>query len=153
MNHRHYIGIAIFVTLNFTSAPLSAEEVLNDQRCMALAMYWEARGEGRNGKVAVAWTILNRMHSPLFPSTACEVIFEGGEKPPCQFSWWCDGKSDVPTETEAWNKSLLLAKEMLSNPPKDPTRGALFFHAKHQKPPWKIQRYRTARIAGHIFYR
>ncbi len=122
-------------------------------RCLALALYWEARAEGRDGMIAVAAVILNRMRHPAFPDTMCEVIKEGGEEPPCQFSWWCDGKSDMPTEPRAWRHASRVAQDFLHRPPPDPTGGALFFHHTALLPPWKRERVRTAIIGRHAYYR
>ena len=114
-------------------------------------MYWEARGEGRRGMLAVGSVVLNRVDDHRFPDNACGVVFEGGETPPCQFSWWCDGKSDRPTHKGLWHDSLALADELLTDRPPDPTRGALFFHNTSIQKPW--QRQKTARIGNHLFYR
>ncbi len=122
-----------------------------EQRCLAQAMYWEARGEGRDGMVAVSSVVLNRVEDERFPDTVCDVIYDGGETPPCQFSWWCDGKSDRPSNHIAWNQAVNLAHEILAIPPDDPTGGALFYHATSIKTPWRRQR--TAQIGRHIFYR
>ena len=121
------------------------------QRCVALAMYWEARGEGREGMLAVGSVVLNRVDDERFPNSVCGVVYQGGETPPCQFSWWCDGKSDRPTQQSAWLASLDLARELLSDRPRDPTKGALFFHNTSVSPSWR--RDRTARIGNHVFYR
>jgi len=123
----------------------------HSQQCLALAMYWEARGEGRQGMVAVGSVVLNRVEDVRFPDTPCGVIHQGGEKPPCQFSWWCDGKSDSPTHKALWESSLTLASELLRERQNDPTRGALFFHNTSVADPWR--RTRTTRIGNHIFYR
>jgi spore germination cell wall hydrolase CwlJ-like protein len=125
--------------------------VTQAQRCIALAMYWEARGEGREGMVAVGSVVLNRVEDGRFPNTVCDVVYEGGETPPCQFSWWCDGKSDRPTQRDSWDLSLDLAYELLTARPNDPTEGALFFHNTSTRTRWR--RERTARIGNHIFYR
>jgi len=122
-------------------------------RCLALAMYWEARMEGREGMLAVASVVLNRRDHPEFPDTVCGVVTQGGETPPCQFSWWCDGKSDLPTEAKAWRQAERLAAEVLERPPRDRTGGALFFHATSLADPWHVERPRSARIGRHIFYR
>lgn len=122
-------------------------------RCMALSMYWEARSEGREGMIAVGAVVLNRVGNDEFPDSVCGVVFDGGETPPCQFSWWCDGKSDTPGEHEQWEVAQRLAADMLSNPPQDPTDGALFFHHEGIEVPWRIARTRTVRIADHIYYR
>ena len=102
---------------------------------------------------AVGWTVLNRVEHPQFPSSVCGVIKQGGETPPCQFSWWCDGRSDRPGEPKAWATALAVSEEMLTGPPPDPTGGALFYHNLSVKSPWKKTRQRTARIGGHVFYR
>jgi spore germination cell wall hydrolase CwlJ-like protein len=121
------------------------------QHCVALAMYWEARGEGHRGMLAVGAVVLNRVEDDRFPSSVCGVVYQGGETPPCQFSWWCDGKSDRPTHGELWASSLSLADELLTARPSDPTHGALFFHNTSIRSPWR--RDRTARIGNHVFYR
>lgn len=121
--------------------------------CLALAMYWEARGGGREAMVAVGWVVLNRMKNPEFPDRACAVVRQGGEEPPCQFSYWCDGKVDTPQNDEIWSIARDLAVQMLKKPPPDPTGGALYFHSVDIAIPWKVHRQRTARIGGHIFYR
>ncbi len=125
--------------------------------CLALTMYWEAKAEGREGMLAVAAVVLNRVAHPKFPSTVCGVVKQGGEQPPCQFSWWCDGKSDQPTEARAWSRAEHLARAILADPSKvprrDPTKGALFFHSARISTPWAVPRQRTVQIGHHIFYR
>ena len=124
-----------------------------EHHCLALALYWEARGESRRGIVAVGWTIINRSRSPEFPATPCEVVYEGGETPPCQFSWWCDGNSDRPRNRDSWTRVRVIAARLLTDPPPDPTDGALFYHSASIPVPWTRPRRRTARIGNHIFYR
>ena len=149
-----FIFLATALGLTMTAEAGSNKRLMKEQHyCLALAIYWEARGEPEKGKLAVGWTIINRERSPEFPSTVCGVVFDGGESPPCQFSWWCDGKSDRPRDRESWIRSQVLAARLLTDPPPDPTRGALFFHSTSIAVPWKRPRTRTARIGNHIFYR
>jgi len=122
-----------------------------EQRCLALNLYWEARGEDRRGMIAVGWVVLNRMRSPHFPATPCGVVYQGGEKPPCEFSWWCDGKSDRPRDPRSWQRALVAAADLLVNPPPDPTGGALYYHSTSIRRPWS--RVRTVQIGRHVFYR
>jgi N-acetylmuramoyl-L-alanine amidase len=122
-------------------------------RCLALTMYWEAKGEGRTGMLAVASVVLNRVAHRSFPDSVCGVVKQGGEAPPCQFSWWCDGKSDRPTEPEQWRLARQIAQTALAKPPPDRTRGALFFHNTSIATPWLRKRERTVQIGRHIFYR
>ena len=123
------------------------------QECLALAMDWEARGEGRRGMEAVGWTVLNRVESPQFPSTPCAVVYQGGERPGCQFSWYCDGKSDRPRDQDSWRLALRTAGDLLAGPGSDPTGGALYFHAAGAGTSWHRTLRRTARVGGHVFYR
>jgi spore germination cell wall hydrolase CwlJ-like protein len=118
-----------------------------------LTIYWEAKGEGRDGMEAVAAVVLNRVKSPAFPNTICGVVRDGKEKGPCQFSWWCDGKSDQPAEARSWALAQRLARAILTDRPRDPTRGALFFHSAGISTPWVLPRQRTVQIGHHIFYR
>ncbi|MGD8417517.1 MAG: cell wall hydrolase [Pseudomonadales bacterium] len=138
------------------AAPPAPGRVLGEastqaQRCVALAMYWEARGEGRVGMMAVGAVVMNRVASQAFPNDPCSVVHQGGETPPCQFSWWCDGRSDRPRDQKRWAQALDAARGMLMGPFEDPTHGALFFHSASIDRPW--QRQQTARIGGHVFYR
>ena len=123
--------LAVFFCVGALMCSLESSASTNEDEhhCLALALYWEARGETDAGMIAVGWTILNRVASPDFPDTPCKVIYQGGEKPPCQFSWWCDGKSDKPRSQKSWVKARLVAADLLTNPPSDPTKGALFYHS------------------------
>jgi len=146
------IGIALGLSV-LGEAGAEPRHLRDEHKCLSLALYWEARGELQLGMVAVGWTILNRTRSPDFPSTPCDVVFEGGEQPPCQFSWWCDGKSDQPRHRNSWIRAQVIAARLLIDPQPDPTHGALFFHSTTIRVPWARPRTRTARIGNHIFYR
>ena len=135
----------------FATSEARATSMQDEQHCLAMNIYWEARGEGRDGMLAVGWTVLNRVQSEHFPGTPCEVVRQGGEQPPCAFSWWCDGKSDRPRERDSWRTAQIIAADLLSNPPPDPTGGALYFHNTSVRAPW--ERTRTVRIGRHVFYR
>jgi len=139
--------------LSLPDPAAAAEGRQEAARCLALALYWEAKTEGPEGMRAVASVVLNRVAHPEFPDSVCAVVRQGGEQPPCQFSWWCDGKSDRPTEPGAWALAQRLARAMLSAPPRDATRGALFFHNTSVSTPWVRRRERTVQIGRHVFYR
>lgn len=125
-----------------------------DYECLAQTLHWEARAEGREGMVAVGWVVLNRMADDRFPATACRVVREGGERPGCQFSYWCDGRGDAPQPGASWDLARDVATELLMSPPRDPTEGALFYHSTSlESVPWGVSRERTTQIGRHIFYR
>lgn len=122
--------------------------------CLALNIYHEARSESRAGRLAVAAVTLNRARSSAYPNSICAVVRQGGERRHrCQFSWWCDGKSDRPTEQRAWRQALKLAESTLLGLEKDPTGGATHYHATYVRPHWAKAFTRTARIGQHLFYR
>lgn len=81
-------------------------------RCLALNISFEARSEPDLGKIAVSHVVMTRVESKLFPDTICKVVKQGGEtrRHRCQFSWWCDGRSDLPRDTTAWRQSRALAQ-------------------------------------------
>lgn len=141
----------LFVTLYANDG--NARSLKAEHQCLSLALYWEARGESRSGMIAVGWTILNRTQSSEFPDTPCGVVYEGGERKGCQFSWWCDGKSDRPRDRDSWIRARVIAAALLMNPPPDPTGRALFYHSTSIRVPWKRKRQRTTQIGHHIFYR
>ncbi|MBK1723229.1 cell wall hydrolase [Thiocystis violacea] len=137
------------------SAPSSApSEEDADLRCLALNIYHEARSEPESGQIAVALVTLNRVGSNAFPGSICAVVKQGGTKRNrCQFSWWCDGRSDKPKDPQAWRRAMDIARRVLNDSVPDPTRGALYYHASYCSPSWSSAYKRTARIGQHLFYR
>jgi spore germination cell wall hydrolase CwlJ-like protein len=122
--------------------------------CLALNVYHEARSEPEEGQLAVAAVTLNRVRSEDFPDSVCGVVKQGGEQlHRCQFSWWCDGKSDRPTEAKAWNNAKRISRLALLGMTDDPTNDALYYHASYVQPRWSRKMQQTARIDQHLFYR
>ncbi|TVR98030.1 MAG: cell wall hydrolase [Rhodospirillales bacterium] len=122
--------------------------------CLALNIYWEARSESWLGQVAVAAVTLNRVAHPRFPETVCGVVRQGGSQVlhRCQFSWYCDGKSDEPTNKVAWRRAQEVAYAVMFLGPKDPTHGALWYHADYVSPNWAQVKTRSTRIGRHLYY-
>ncbi|MEA3638881.1 MAG: cell wall hydrolase [Lamprobacter sp.] len=130
------------------------DHVDEELHCLALNIYHEARSEPLSGQLAVAKVTLNRVRSTSFPESICGVVKQGSQKRNrCQFSWWCDGKSDEPTELKAWQKSLELGRRVLAGEVADPTQGALYYHATYVSPKWSRSFQRTTQIGRHLFYR
>jgi len=118
---------------------LALESSQEEVRCLAENIYWEARNQEEEGRIAVAQVTLNRVSDSRFPNTICGVVKQTKYYPSgridlhsCQFSWYCDGKPDEPYENEmnAWNESLALATSVLFDRPSDNTKGALWYHSK-----------------------
>jgi N-acetylmuramoyl-L-alanine amidase len=156
MSMSRWMAPAVLAGMLASGQPAAADAPqpsLNPQRCLALAMYWEAKGEGREGMKAVAAVILNRAAHPEFPGDVCDVIYEGVESAGCQFSWACNGRDNEPVEDGPWGVAEGIALDALKRPLPDPTGGALFFHARSVNNTWIQQRTRTASIGSHIYYR
>ena len=134
--------------------PVPRVDLSQSLDCLALNIYHEARGEPLDGQVAVAQVVMNRVGDPEFPGQVCAVVRQGGEWPKdrCQFSWWCDGRDDLPEDLAAWTGSKDLARRILAGSVDDPTSGALWYHADHVSPDWGMDISRQAKIGRHIFY-
>ncbi|MEM1384801.1 MAG: cell wall hydrolase [Pseudomonadota bacterium] len=120
--------------------------------CLAQAAYFEARGEGEAGMRAVVHVVLNRTKSRYYPATECAVIRQGGPTAPCQFSWYCDGRSDVPRNKKSYAKAVAIAEAARAGNSADPTGGADMFHSRAVDPYWAQVAVQTAVIGRHIFY-
>ena len=131
--------------------PSQFEDEVN---CLALNIYFEARGEPENGQRAVGHVVMNRVAHARYPNSVCEVVHQGGEKQlhRCQFSWWCDGRSDKPLDQGAWVKARQLARRIYLGDLKDTTDGALWYHATYVTPYWSQALRQGDKIGQHIFY-
>ena len=134
------------------SEPKRIELADADFNCLVQAVYFEAGQEIPEGQRAVAEVILHRVQDPRFPKSVCAVIHDSNPRG-CQFSWWCDGKSDATPDTDRWATSKQAVLDVLEGAYPDPTKGALFYHARFVRPRWSRKLEKTAMIGGHIFYR
>ena len=137
------------------------------KECLAVNMYHEARDQGTAGRLAVSAVVLNRVRDRRFPNTVCEVVYQAQMKPSwktgepvpirnrCQFSWYCDGKSDKIKDKKTYQRILDFAGLILHNDIEflDITDGATHYHADYVKPDWAGTKTRTTEIGDHIFYR
>lgn len=124
-------------------------------RCLAEALYFEARGETLSGMVAVAEVVLNRVDDGGYPDSVCGVVRQGtgGRLHRCQFSYLCDGRPETIDEPAAWDRVGRVARAMLDGAPRRLTLGATHYHADHVRPRWSRKLERTAEIGEHVFYR
>lgn len=108
--------------------------------------------------VAVGQVVFNRIADPRFPKDVCAVVKQRGLKTlrKCQFSWFCDGASDKPTDKSAWSMAREIANEMVSGHLIDPSlyvTGATCYHATWAETPlWAKSLKPIARIKEHVFY-
>jgi N-acetylmuramoyl-L-alanine amidase len=137
---------------------LIAEAIL----CLALNVYHEAKNQPLIGQIAVAQVVMNRVYDERYPNTVCEVVEQGPTyswKPDfpirnrCQFSWYCDGKSDTPKEKDAWDTAMMVANHVFYRKVDDLVDGATHYHAHYVQPSWAETKTYIIRIDDHIFYR
>lgn len=147
--------------------------------CMAQNIYFEASIDNKAGMAGVADVVLNRVQDKRYPNTVCEVVYQAVMKESwktkqypdlkpeervyypkrnkCQFSWYCDGKSDdIPLGSENWVKAQMVAWEIMhNNTLRGISDGATHYHATYVKPLWRkdIGMTLVGRIGSHIFYR
>lgn len=128
--------------------------------CLTQAVYYESRGEPREGQVAVAQVVMNRVSSGRYPASVCAVVFQGADRPGCQFSFACEGnRQGTAINPASWARSQAVAQEVLAaarspNPApfnSGPT-GADHFHADYVQPKWAGQMQRLVQIGRHIFF-
>lgn len=146
-----FLGAFLFTQ---SAAAEARTDIAEELGCLALNIYFEARGEPDLGKIAVAYVVLNRVVDKRFPATICDVVRQGSEQQlrRCQFSWWCDGRSDKPRDAQSWRKVQAMARQVYWGFFPDPTAGALWYHADSVSPAWGQVFDRGPQIGQHIFY-
>lgn len=131
-------------------------ESQSEVECLALNIYFETRAVSLADAMAVSDVVMNRVESTNYPNTACDVVHDGYKpgRRDCQFSWYCDGKADRPTNSEAWERSRKYAHQFYYyGLYKGITEGSTHYHANYVSPYWAPTLDRITRIGSHIFYR
>jgi len=135
--------------------------------CLAQNIYFESRSDNMAGQFAVADVVLNRVIDERYPSSICEVVKEGplsewhlqkGRQVPvrdkCQFSWYCDGKADVPIDMDSWERAKLIAYQItIHRQFRGITEGSTHYHAYYVDPSWAKRFNQIGTIGLHKFYR
>lgn len=129
------------------AAQAEPETLSPEMRCLAGAIYFEAKSEPLPGQLAVGRVIVNRSKSGRFPASYCGVVYQ-----PSQFSF-VRGRSmpAINTTSQDWREAVAIAQIADAGSVRGPAEGALFFHAARVSPSWRAQR--IARIGNHVFYR
>ncbi|NOJ45487.1 cell wall hydrolase [Bradyrhizobium archetypum] len=125
------------------------------EKCLAEAVYFEARGEAVRGQIAVAQVVLNRAFSGKYPETVCGVVYQNKHRHlACQFTFACDNNKDVIREPDMWERAKKIAKAMLEGqlwlPEVDKST---HYHAYWVRPSWVHEMKKTYRTGVHTFYR
>ena len=124
----------------------SAETPDAETECLARAVYFESKGEPLAGQLTVAEVIINRARSGRFPSTICGVV-----RQPSQFSFVRRGVIPAPPNNAHWRTAVAISKVAMGDLAEGAAPRALFFHARHVRPGWRLTRVAT--VGNHVFYR
>ena len=126
-----------------------------EMRCLATAIYFEARSEPIKGQLAVAQVIMNRVRSRYYADTVCGVVYEGAHRRnSCQFSFACDGLADKPKDKKRWVIAEKLSTKVTSGKIWLTDIGyASHYHANYVRPKWRRHMKKIKQIGVHIFYR
>ena len=150
--------------IGMMSSKVNASDPNNEAFCLAQNMYFEAGNQPLAGKIAVSQVVINRTKHMNYPTDICGVVYQAkwkenwkGNLMPvrhqCQFSWFCDGKSDDPEDSKTWVQCLTLARNILQGEYGDITEGATHYHSVYVNPYWADSLNETVRINEHIFYK
>lgn len=115
-----------------------------EMHCLSVAVYHEARGETRDGQLAVAQVVLNRARSGRFPKSICGVVLQPAQFSSIRSNW-------NPRESAMWRRAQEIAQQAIEGERVHAVGDALYFHATHVQPGWRMQR--VAAVGNHIFYR
>jgi spore germination cell wall hydrolase CwlJ-like protein len=125
------------------------------EKCLANAVYFEARGESVRGQIAVAQVVMNRVFSPFYPNDVCGVVYQNsGRHLACQFTFACDGIPDIVTEPDAWERAKRIARDMLDGKLWMPeVSKSTHYHAYWVHPDWVNEMKKVYKLGVHTFYR
>jgi len=125
------------------------------EKCLAEAVYFEARGEAVRGQIAVAQVVLNRAFSGKYPDTVCGVVYQNKHRHlACQFSFACDNNPEVIREPDMWDRAQKIAKASLDGQLWLPEVGkSTHYHAYWVRPSWVNEMKKMYKFGVHTFYR
>lgn len=143
----------------FGFALYSIVDYHNDRRslrCLALNVYYEARGESEAGQYAVAEVTMNRVASRHYPDTICGVVYQKNwdvlrKRYVSAFSWTEFDTVPSPKDEE-WQRAVRVADDVFHGRYKPVLNGALFYHSTYIRPSWSRGKQPVARIGRHVFY-
>lgn len=125
-------------------------------QCLAEAIYHEARGEPRNGQIAVGQVVLNRVDTGKYSDSVCGVVYQKDRyrgKVVCQFSWACNkATKPINRSSAAWKETLMLAYEIANTQVSNIARNAVSFRSINENSKWTRNKVRVAVIGNHVFY-
>jgi spore germination cell wall hydrolase CwlJ-like protein len=134
---------------------LEGKSRIKAEKCLAEAVYFEARGEAVRGQIAVAQVVMNRVFSGFYPTTVCGVVYQNSNRHlACQFTFACDDVADVVREPDMWERAKKIAKATLDGQLWLPeVAKSTHYHAYWVRPSWVHEMKKMYKYGVHTFYR
>jgi Cell Wall Hydrolase len=135
---------------------LTGKSRVKAEKCLADAVYFEARGEPFKGQQAVAQVVMNRVFSGYYPNDVCGVVYQNAARHlACQFTFACEGKDlNKVDEPDMWEQAKSIAKDMLDGKIWLAEVGhATHYHAYWVHPSWVHEMTKLYKLGVHTFYR
>jgi spore germination cell wall hydrolase CwlJ-like protein len=125
------------------------------EKCLAEAIYFEARGEPKRGQIAVAQVVMNRVFSGFYPNSVCGVVYQNADRHnACQFTFACDDVKDTIDEPDMWEQAKEISHDMIGGKMWLPEIGhSTHYHAYWVHPSWVNEMKKLYKIGVHSFYR
>jgi Cell Wall Hydrolase len=125
------------------------------EKCLANAIYFEARSEPVRGQIAVAQVVMNRVFSGFYPNDVCGVVYQNAHRRlACQFTFACDGIRDVVNDRAAWARAKRVARDTLDGKLwVAEVNKATHYHAYWVHPGWVRTMKKMHKLGVHTFYR
>ena len=150
-------GITMVLFATLMHAMVAEDRGQREQACLALNVYYEARGEPLEGQYAVAEVTMNRVANSRYPDTVCEAVYQEKwdylrKRYVSAFSW-TELESNSKPGGEAWERAVSVAEQTYSGRRANFLDGAVHYHATYIRPSWSRGKEPVARIGQHVFYK
>ena len=147
--------LAFFTTVMY--AMVANDTDRRELTCLAMNVYYEARGEPVEGQYGVAEVTMNRVDDPRYPDTVCGVVYQQRwdylrKRHVSAFSWTEFDAVPEP-EGEAWERAVEVADATFYGRRSESLDGAVHYHSVHIRPSWARGKDPVAKIGRHAFYR
>lgn len=126
--------------------PVTAQHGMDAETiCLAKIVHHESANQPREGQLAVAQVVMNRLASPRFPKTICAIALQPGQ--------FFNVHAYNPRQDHRWALAVEIALDARNGVSPPVVGEALFFHAAHAQPSFHRSRPRVTQIGHHVFYR
>lgn len=120
-----------------------------DVECMAKVVMHEANNQPREGKIAVAQTLVNRLKAGngRFGDSICEIVNQKGQ-------YFRIASFRPRRDSDGWQDAVEVAHQVLAGEAEPVAPGAIYFRASYAPANAFFRtRQRVTTVGAHVFYR